>query len=116
MPARIASRAESNETGLPPGGLAGVVPVQAVEDVHQRRLPGAVLAEERMHLAAAQVEGDVVVGDGPRELLTDPPHLENELVAAARAILEKKEGGQKARPPRTRPASRGRSAPSACRR
>ena len=41
--------------------LALVGVVEAVEDVHERRLPGAVLAEQRMHLAAAEVEVDVVV-------------------------------------------------------
>ena len=60
--------------------LTRVGPVQAVEDVHQRRLSGAVLTEQRVHLAAAHIEIDVVVGDGARELLPDPAHLENELV------------------------------------
>ena len=43
--------------------LALVGPVEPVEDVHQRRLAGAVLAEQRVHLAAPQVEVDVVVRD-----------------------------------------------------
>ena len=36
--------------------------VEAVEDVHQRRLAGAVLAEDGMHRAARDVQADVVVG------------------------------------------------------
>ncbi len=57
--------------------LAGVGPVEPVEDVHQRRLAGAVLAEERVHFALAELEVDVVVGDDAGELLRDPAHLEH---------------------------------------
>ena len=57
--------------------LALVGPVEAVEDVHQRRLAGAVLAEERVHLALAQVEVDAVVRDDAGEPLRDPAELEN---------------------------------------
>ena len=72
IPASIASWAEPNATGLPlQQDLALVGLVEPVEDVHQRRLAGAVLAEERVHLAAADVEVDVVVGDDARELLAD---------------------------------------------
>ena len=45
--------------------LALVRAVEPVEDVHERRLAGAVLAEERVHLAAAEVEVDVVVREDP---------------------------------------------------
>ena len=40
--------------------LAGIGGVDAGEDLDQRRLAGAVLAEQRMHLAAPDVEVDVV--------------------------------------------------------
>ena len=40
---------------------------QPVEDVHQRRLAGAVLAEQGMDLARAGLEVDVVVGDDARD-------------------------------------------------
>ena len=60
--------------------LSGIGPVQAVEDVHQGRLAGAVLTEQRVHLTAAHIQIDVVVGHGARELLPDPAHLENEIV------------------------------------
>ena len=57
--------------------LALVGVVEPVEDVHQRRLAGAVLAEQCVHLALEQVEADVVVRDDPREALRDVPHLED---------------------------------------
>jgi hypothetical protein len=60
-----------------PRSIASVVPVEAVEDVHQRRLAGAVLAEESVHLAASQVEVDAVVRDHPGEALRDALQLEN---------------------------------------
>ena len=55
--------------------LALVGPVQAVEDRHQRRLAGAVLAKQRMHLTWIHVEVDSVVGDDRAELLRDAPQL-----------------------------------------
>ena len=51
--------------------LALVGVVEPVEDVHQRRLAGAVLAEERVHLAGPELEVDRVVGDDAREPLRD---------------------------------------------
>ena len=67
-PASIAAFGEPSCTGLPADlDLALVRVVEPVEDVHQRRLAGAVLAEQRVHLALAQVEVDVVVGDDARE-------------------------------------------------
>ena len=43
--------------------------VQAVQDVHERRLARSVLAEQRMHLARCELEVDMVVRDDPREAL-----------------------------------------------
>ena len=57
--------------------LALVGRVQPVEDVHQRRLAGAVLAEQGVNLAVPQIEIDVVVGEHARELLRDPAELED---------------------------------------
>ena len=57
--------------------LALVRPVQAVDDVHERRLAGAVLAEERVHLPPAEVEVDRVVRDDPGKALRDAAQLEN---------------------------------------
>ena len=51
--------------------------VEPVEDVHQRRLAGAVLAEERVHFARPEVEVDVVVGEHSREPLRDPLERED---------------------------------------
>ena len=45
---------------------------QPVEDVHQRRLAGAVLAEERMDLARPNLQVDPVVGDDPGKRLVMP--------------------------------------------
>ena len=67
-PAAIASRGDRNATGRAvDADLALVRPVQAGEDVHQRALAGAVLAEQGVDLAGAQLEVDVVVGDDARE-------------------------------------------------
>ena len=77
-PESIASLAELKLTDLPRDeDLARVGLVEPVQDVHQRRLPGAVLTEERVHLAAREIEADVVVGEHARELLDDPAHLED---------------------------------------
>ena len=72
---RVAGRAHLDRLAVDQD-LALVRPVEAVEDVHQRRLPGAVLAEQRVHLAAAQVEVDVVVRDHAGEALRDALQLE----------------------------------------
>src|SRR5262245_5668090 len=73
---RVARRAHGDRLALDED-LALVGLVEAVEDVHQGRLAGAVLAEERVHLAAAQVEVDAVVRDDAREALRDALQLEN---------------------------------------
>ena len=49
---------------------------QPVEDVHERGLAGAVLAEQRVDLAGPDLEIDVVVGDDTRIALGDAAHLE----------------------------------------
>ena len=51
---------EASAHDLDAAGVGGVV---AEEDVHQRGLAGAVLAEKRDDLALMQGEADVVVGD-----------------------------------------------------
>ena len=103
IPDRIASRADENETGLPFSlNLSSVGPVEPVEDVHQRRLAGAVLAEQRVHFAATDVEGDLVVGDDARELLADVPHLENEVVGLVFAHRGRKRGRARGPPSRVR--------------
>src|SRR5204862_1369509 len=54
-----------------------VGPEQAGEDADQGRLAGAVLAEEAMHLAAAERDVDVVVGEDAGKRLRDPPQLDD---------------------------------------
>ena len=49
---------------------------QPVEDVHERGLAGAVLAEQGVDLAGPDLEVDVVVGDDARIALGDAAHLE----------------------------------------
>src|SRR6266478_9013920 len=58
---------------------------QAVQDVHQRRLAGAVLADEGVDLARAHRQVDVVVGDHARPRLRDPTHVDRELFRVLRA-------------------------------
>ncbi len=73
IPRSIASFGELMRTFSPfDEDLALVRVVEAVEDAHQRRLAGAVLPEQRVHLAGPEVEVDVVVGEDARELLRDP--------------------------------------------
>ena len=50
--------------------------VEPVQDVHERRLPRAVLAEQGVDFAIPELEVDVVVREDARELLDDPLHLE----------------------------------------
>ncbi len=72
---RIPGRAEVHDL---PGeaDLALVGPVEAREDVRQRRLAGAVLTEQRVNLARRRLEVDVVVRDHPREPLDDSLELD----------------------------------------
>src|SRR5262249_24586258 len=94
---RILGRRERD--GLPvEQDLALVWPVQAVEDVHQRRLAGAVLAQQGVHLAALQVEIDVVVRDDAGKALRDPPELEDELVGPLRMLKGYTVGDGRIRP------------------
>jgi hypothetical protein len=53
--------------------------VHAVEDIHQRRLTGAILAEERQHLAAMQFQANVLVGNHTGEPFGDIARFENNL-------------------------------------
>ena len=78
MPRLIASRGESNWTGLTvEQDLAFVRQGQAVQDVHQRGLARAIFAEQSQHFARVQLQVDVVVGDQATETLDDPARFEN---------------------------------------
>jgi hypothetical protein len=50
--------------------------LQAVEDLHQRALAGAVLADQGVHLAPGDLEVDAFVGDDQREALADALHAD----------------------------------------
>ena len=77
MPRAIASAGPADRDGLAvEQDLTLVGRRQPVEDVHQGRLAGAVLAEQRVDLARPDVEVDPVVGDDARIALGDPAHLE----------------------------------------
>ena len=86
---RVARRAEGD--GRPvEQDLAGVRPVEPGQDVHQRALAGAVLAEQRVDLARAQVEVDLVVGDDAGKGLddADAPRARAPAAARGRATAE----------------------------
>ena len=59
-----------------PADLAGGRLQRAVDDLHQRRLAGAVLAEQRVDLAGRDGEIDVVVGAQRAEILDDAQRLQ----------------------------------------
>ena len=69
---RVGGRAEADlgATDLDGPGVGGL---HAVQDLHQRRLAGAVLTHDRVDRAASHVDVDVVVRDHAREPLADPP-------------------------------------------
>ena len=56
--------------------LAGVSLIEAVENRHQRRLAGAVLADDAVDHAALDNEIDVVVGVNRAETLVDADELD----------------------------------------
>ena len=73
---RIVRRREAHPLALD-HDLALVGGVKAVEDVHQGRFAGPVLAQKGMDLAVPKVEVDVIVGEDARELLRDAAELED---------------------------------------
>ena len=77
MPAAIASAGPLMRRGLAVDeDLALVGLQQPVEHVHQRRLAGAVLAEQRVDLTGLDDEVDVVVGHEAAEALRDAGQLQ----------------------------------------
>ena len=57
-----------------PHDLAGIGRRHAVDDLHQRALAGAVLAQQRVDLVALDRERDAVIGQHAGVLLGDPGH------------------------------------------
>ena len=81
MPSSCARAGEVISTGLAvQDDLAAVGPQDAVDDVHQRRFSGAVLAGDRVHLAAAQLEVDAAQRLDRAERLADVRDLEDDVV------------------------------------
>ena len=77
MPRRTASPELANCDGLAVDEDLALVGVQqAEEDVHQRRLAGAVLTEEAVDLAGLDDEVDLVVGGEGTESLRDPAEFD----------------------------------------
>ena len=74
---RVLRRAEGDGLSAHDGSRPSPACVEPVEDVHQRRLARAVLAEQRVDLARPQVEVDVVVRDDARDSLRDAAELED---------------------------------------
>jgi hypothetical protein len=60
--------------------LAGISLIEAVEDAHQRRLAGAVLADDSVDLALPDLHVDVLVGVNEAEFLVDPLQLNGNVV------------------------------------
>ena len=58
--------------------LAAIGPEDTVDNVHQRRLAGSVLAHQRMHLALAEREADTVERTHRAEILADIADFEGE--------------------------------------
>ena len=54
--------------------------IQTEQYAHQGRFTGAVFAQQRMDLAFAQLQRDIVVGLDTGELLGDVQHLDNEII------------------------------------
>ena len=80
MPRSIAAcgRRQRDRLALPQD-LALVGLVAGREHLDQRRLAGAVLAEQAVHLAGADVELDAAQGEDAGEALDDAAHLQQRL-------------------------------------
>ena len=72
---RVARRVEADPLA-PELDLTLVLPVEPGQDVRERRLPRAVLAEERVHLAVGGLEADAVVRHDAGKPLGDSGHAD----------------------------------------
>ena len=61
--------------------------IMAKQDIHQRGLAGAVLAEQREHLAPSQRQADVVIGEQRAETLGDALQPEDQVAHAAKPAI-----------------------------
>ena len=79
MPALIASVGDRNDTSRAVDGDRALVgTLHPVQDLHQGRLAGAVLADDRVDLAAGDPQVDVAVGDDAGESFGDADQLDRE--------------------------------------
>ena len=69
--------------------LAAVCGVEAVEDRHQRRLAGAILAHDAVDGAALDLEVDIAIGPNRPETLVDTLEFNGQIgnSAPGRALL-----------------------------
>jgi hypothetical protein len=81
-PNRVLGRADLDAFAAD-ADLALVGMREPVQDAHQRRLAGAVLAQQSMNRAGREREVDTVVGDDVAEVLHDPAHSDGGPVAGA---------------------------------
>ncbi len=78
---RVAGGAEMHRPPVD-AHLAVIAGMDAGDDLHQRRLAGAVLADEAMHLAGQQREVDARQRGHAAERLADPGQLQDRLASA----------------------------------
>src|SRR5207237_5939402 len=81
--------------------LAGVGVVDARDDLDQRRLAGAVVADDRVHLVGAEREVGVAEGIHATEVLLDPARLEERRLVCGRRhrpTIAARRAGRQARP------------------
>ena len=90
---RVERRSELDLLALELEG-AGVGRVDAGDDLHQRRLAGAVLAHQRVHMAALQAELHVVERQHAGERLADVVDLEQIFGVRDRAAFAHEFGGR----------------------
>ena len=92
---RLRRRRERRLLAVPDeGALVGLV--EAGEHLDQRRLAGAVLAEQAVHLAGPDVEVDAVERPDAGELLDDPGHLQQGAAVTGR-LLRRRYGARPGR-------------------
>ena len=58
--------------------VAAIRQDDAHQDIHQRALAGAILADKGVNLALADLQIDLVIRHHAGKFLRDPPHLDGE--------------------------------------
>ena len=94
MPRRMAACGSARRTGSPCQVIVpGVGLVRSGEDLDQRRLAGAVLAEQAVHLTGADVEVDAVQRPDAGEGLDDAVHLQQRRLAGRSPVHARSTSG-----------------------